>query len=92
VGPGLITRCSWPVKDYGYSRISAQKPPDSGGVSNIPVRSPDGQGFVNTGSMETAPGFDTFELGIRETITGIPMAATFQNCPLGVYEVVGQHL
>jgi hypothetical protein len=39
--------------------------------------------------METAPGFDTFELGIRETITGIPLAATFQNCPLGVYEVVG---
>jgi photosystem II stability/assembly factor-like uncharacterized protein len=76
-------------KDYGYSRISGRNRQIRGGVSNIPVRSPDGQGFVNTGSMETAPGFDTFELGIRETITGIPLAATFQNCPLGVYEVVG---
>lgn len=76
-------------KDMGYSRISGRNRQIRGGVSNIPVRNPDGSGFVNVGSMETAPAFDTFELGIRETIGGLPLASTFENCPLGVYEVVG---
>lgn len=75
--------------NMGYSRISGRTRQIRGGVSTISNRNPDGQGFLNVGSMETSPGFDTIELGIRETVGGIPLASTFENCPLGVYENVG---
>lgn len=77
------------AKDFGPSKITGIQRQIRGGVTNIPLRNPDGQGFVNTGSMETPPGFDTFSLGIRETLGGLPLMSTFQNCPLGVLEVTG---
>lgn len=76
-------------KDLGYSRLSGVTRNIRGGIDNIPVYQPDGQGYQNVGSMGSAPGYDTAELGVWDLIGGINQLATIETCPLTVYELSG---
>lgn len=74
---------------YGYSAIKGRSRMVRGGVSNISVRNPNAQGFVNVGSTETSPGYDDFELDMYELQGGIPLASVLDLCPVNLYEING---
>lgn len=73
----------------GFGRVSAVMRPVRGGVANIPALNPNGPGYVNTGSTETAAGYATAELALYDTIGGLNLPAILETCPFAIYEVAG---
>lgn len=73
----------------GAAQVTAVMRPIRGGVKNIPVFNPNGPGYVNSGSTETAPGFPTASLAVRDSIGGLNLMATLETCPADIYIVAG---
>lgn len=78
-------------QDMSYLRIEGVSRSRLGGVEPINIADPYFRGgYKQVGTMIKPPDLDSYSLVLTERQNGIPLAHTEFNCPVTVYESVGQ--